>query len=61
MELLPFSHRSISEIGHLAFQFIPKVFDWVEVRTLCRLIKFFHIDLNKPFLYGPPPMEALLC
>ena len=59
-DLLPFSHRSISEVGHWcwairpgsqsAFQFIPKVFDGVEVRALCRPVKFFHTD--KPFLYG---------
>ncbi|KAK6322617.1 hypothetical protein J4Q44_G00074090 [Coregonus suidteri] len=36
-----------------AFQFIPKVFDGVEVRALCRPVKFFHTDLDKPFLYGP--------
>ena len=36
-----------------AFQFIPKVFDWVEVRALCRPVKFFHSYLDKPFLYGP--------
>ena len=35
------------------FQFIPKVFDGVKVRTLCRTVKFFHTDLNKPFMYGP--------
>ena len=35
------------------FQFIPKVFGGVEVRALCRQVKFFHTDLNKPFLYGP--------
>ena len=35
------------------FQFIPKVFDGVEVRALCRPVKLFHTDLNKPFLYGP--------
>jgi hypothetical protein len=32
------------------FQFIPKVFDGVEVRALCRPVKFFHTDLDKPFL-----------
>ena len=32
---------------------IPKVFDGVEVRALCRPVKFFHTNLNKPFLYGP--------
>ena len=36
-----------------AFQFILKVFDGVEVRALCRPVKFFHTDLYKPFLYGP--------
>ena len=35
------------------FQFIPKVFDGVEVRALCRPLRFFHTDLVKPFLYGP--------
>ena len=25
----------------------------VEVRELCRPVKFFHTDLDKPFLYGP--------
>ena len=35
------------------FQFITKVFDEVEVRVLCRPVKFFHTDLDKPFLYGP--------
>jgi hypothetical protein len=29
------------------------VFDKVEVRALCRPVKFFHTDLDKPFLYGP--------
>ena len=36
-----------------AFQFIPKMFDGVEVRALCRPVKFFHTDLDKFFLYGP--------
>ena len=35
------------------FQFIPKVFDGVEVRDLCKPVKFFHTNLDKPFLYGP--------
>ena len=35
------------------FQLIPKVFDGVEVRALCRSAKFFHTNLDKPFLYGP--------
>ena len=39
--------------SHSAFQFIPKVFDGVEVRSLCRSVKFFHSGLNKPFLYIP--------
>jgi hypothetical protein len=25
----------------------------VEVRALCRTVKFFHTHLDKPFLYGP--------
>jgi hypothetical protein len=33
------------------FQFIPKVFDGVEVRALYRPVKFFHTNLEKPFLY----------
>jgi hypothetical protein len=51
---LPFSHKSISEVGHWcwaispglqsAFQFFPKVLDGVEVRALCRLVKFFHTE-----------------
>jgi hypothetical protein len=62
-DLLPFSNKSISEVGHWcwairpssqsAFQFIQKVFDGVEVRALCRPVKFFHVDFDKPFLYGP--------
>ena len=35
------------------FQFISKVFDQVEVRALCRPVKFIHTDLHKPFLYEP--------
>ena len=35
------------------FQFIPKVFDVVEDRPLCRPVNFFHTDLNIPFLYVP--------
>jgi hypothetical protein len=29
------------------------VFNGVEVRVLCRPVKFFHTDLDKPFLYKP--------
>ena len=29
------------------------VIDVVEVRALCKPVKFFHTDLDKPFLYGP--------
>ena len=32
---------------------MPKVFDGVEVRALCRPVKFFHTDLDKSFLYEP--------
>ena len=35
------------------FQFIPKVFDGVKVRPPCRPVKFFQIDLDELFLYGP--------
>jgi hypothetical protein len=35
------------------FQYISKVFDGVEVRVLCRPVKFFHTNIDKPFLYGP--------
>ena len=35
------------------FQLIPKVYDAVKVRALCRPVKFFHTDLDKPFLYVP--------
>ena len=35
------------------FQFIPKVFDGVEVRALCRPVKFFQTGLDKPILYWP--------
>ncbi len=34
-------------------QFIPKVLDGVEVRALCRPVKFSLTELRKPFLYGP--------
>ena len=29
------------------------MFNGVEVRALCRPVKFFHTDLDKPFLYLP--------
>ena len=61
-DLLPFSHKSISEVRHLfwairpgsqsEFQLISKVFDEVEVRALYRPVKVFHTDLDKPFLYA---------
>jgi hypothetical protein len=62
-DLLSFSHDSISEVRHWCwrirpgsqsvFQFMSKVFDFVEVRALCRPVKFFHTDLYKPLMYGP--------
>ena len=58
-DLLPFSHRSINEVRHWswairlssqsAFQFIPKVFDEVEVRALCRPFKFSTPILGNHF------------
>ena len=59
-DLLPFSHKSISEVGRPAFKCIPKVFDGVEVRALCRPVKFFHRDLDKPFLYGPRFVHGII-
>ena len=55
--------RSGTDVGRFggsqsAFQFIPKVFDGVEVRVLCRPVKFFHTDLDKPFLYEPRFMHG---
>ena len=35
------------------FQLIPKVFDGVEGRALCRPVNFVPTDLDKPFLYRP--------
>jgi hypothetical protein len=34
-----------------AFQFIPKVFDVVEVRALYRPVKFFHTDEQPIFVW----------
>ena len=31
----------------------PKVFCRVEVRTLCRPVKFLQTKLARPYLYGP--------
>ncbi len=39
--------------SQLPFQFIPKVLGGVEVRDLCRPVKFFQTKLGKPFLNGP--------
>ena len=38
--------------SQLAFQFIHKVLDRVQVQALCRPVKFFHTKLGKAFLYG---------
>lgn len=35
-----------------AFQLIPKVFSWVEVRFLCRSLELFYINIGKPCAYG---------
>jgi hypothetical protein len=62
MPLLSFSHKSSSsvgtDVGRLGLVRVtihPKGVgvDGVEVRALCRPVKFFHTDINKPFLYGP--------
>jgi hypothetical protein len=58
-DLIPFSHKSISVVGHgclpygLARSRLSNSSQRVEVRALCRPVKFFHTDLDKPFLYGP--------
>lgn len=36
----------------LVFQFIPKQFSGVELRSLWRPLKFFHCNLVKPCLYS---------
>ena len=66
VDLLSFSLKSISEVGHRcweirpgsqsAFQFIVKVFDVVEVRALCRPVKFFHMISTNHFC-----MDLTLC
>ena len=33
--------------SQLVVQFLPKVFNGVEVRAVCRPVKFFHTDLVK--------------
>lgn len=47
--------RSDTNVGHSQslFQFIPTVSDGVEIRALCRSIKFFHTKLIQHFLFGP--------
>jgi hypothetical protein len=47
------SDTNVKPGSQSAFQFIPKMFDGVETRALCRPVKFFHTDLDKPFLYRP--------
>ncbi|CDQ67465.1 unnamed protein product [Oncorhynchus mykiss] len=54
-------HEENLQLCQLALQFIPKAFDGVEVRALCRPVKFFHTDLNKPFLYGPRIVQRGHC
>jgi hypothetical protein len=51
-DLFPFSYKSISVVGHCCWACIAE-FDRVEIRALCKLVKFFHTDLDKLFLYGP--------
>ncbi len=38
--------------SQLPFQFIPKEPDGVEVRALCKPVKFFNTKLRKQFRYG---------
>lgn len=58
-DLLPFRHKSFTKIqqqcwvigsgSQSAFQFIPKVWDEVEIRTLCRPVKFFPANWENNF------------
>lgn len=60
LDLFPFSHKSVSEVGHWcweirpssqsAFRFNPKLFDGVEVGAL---IKSFQTKFGKLLLYEP--------
>lgn len=34
------------------FQFILKLFNWVEVRALCKTLEFFYFRFGKQCLYG---------
>lgn len=43
---------SFGHSANLAFQLILKLLSKVEVRSLCRLIEFFHTKLIKPGPYG---------
>ena len=49
--------RSGTDVGQLgvarSWCSIPKVFDGFEVRALCRPVKFFYTNLDKPFLHVP--------
>ena len=56
-DMLPFSHKSIREVGHSRRSNSSQSCG-IEVKgsrsRLCAgPVKFFHIDLDKPFLYGP--------
>lgn len=41
------------------FQLISNMFSVVEVRAFSRLLKFFHTNSEKPYLYGPPFVYSL--
>lgn len=43
---LPFGPQSV-------FKLIPNMLDGVDVRTLCRLVKFFTSSGGKPLVCGP--------
>ena len=46
-DLLPFIHKSISEVGFaVGIPIHPKGVDGVEVRALCKSVKFFHTNLD---------------
>lgn len=42
------------------FQFTPKVIDAIEVRALCKSVKYFHTPLSQPCLSGRAWSTAIL-
>lgn len=58
VEICSFRHKSIRELtrrpeAQSVLQLIPKMFNGIEVKALCRSLEFFHTNLGKPSLHGP--------